>query len=51
MKSPTETLVNIPAGATIEVEGAVAKSGLINVRWNGEVFSVFYDDMTGRATD
>jgi hypothetical protein len=45
LRSPTETLVHIPTGASIELEGAVSKSGLVNIRWNGEVFSVFYDDV------
>ncbi|HTW67789.1 MAG TPA: hypothetical protein VME17_24405 [Bryobacteraceae bacterium] len=45
MKTPTETLVNIPAGATVEVHGTAAASGLVNVRWNNEFFSVFYDDL------
>lgn len=45
LKSPTETLIHIPAGASIEIEGTVSKSGLVNIRWNGEVFSVFYDDV------
>lgn len=45
LRSPTETLIQIPSGATIELDGAVSKSGLVNIRWNGEVFSVFYDDV------
>jgi hypothetical protein len=45
LRSPTETLIHIPAGARIEIEGAVSKSGLVNIRWNGDVFSVFYDDV------
>jgi hypothetical protein len=45
LKSPTETLIHIPSGASVELEGAVSKSGLVNIRWNGEVFSVFYDDV------
>jgi hypothetical protein len=45
LRSPTETLVSIPAGAIVELEGAVAKSGLVNVHWNDEVFSVFYEDI------
>jgi len=45
LRSPTETLIQIPVGATIELDGGVSKSGLVNIRWNGEVFSVFYDDV------
>jgi hypothetical protein len=37
--------VSIPVGAIVELEGAVAKSGLVNVHWNDEVFSVFYEDI------
>ena len=46
LRSPTEALVSIPAGAIVELEGTVAKSGLVNVIWNGEVFSVFFDDIS-----
>jgi hypothetical protein len=49
LRSPTESLVSIPAGETVELEGAVAGSGLVNVLWNGEVFSVFYDDLCANA--
>lgn len=45
LKTPTETLVNIPAGAVVELEAADAKSGLVNVVWKGEVFSAFYEDL------
>jgi hypothetical protein len=45
LRSPTETLIQIPTGATIELDGAVSRSGLVNIRWNGEIFSVFYDDV------
>ncbi|HTC33182.1 MAG TPA: hypothetical protein VK724_07410 [Bryobacteraceae bacterium] len=45
LRSPTGTLVSIPVGAIVELEGAVAKSGLVNVHWNDEVFSVFYEDI------
>ena len=44
LRSPTEILVEIPADAVVEFEGVVARSGLINVFWNGDVFSVFYED-------
>jgi hypothetical protein len=44
LRSPTEILVEIPAGAVIEVEGFVSRSGLINVFWNGDAFSVYHED-------
>lgn len=44
LRSPTDILVEIPADAVIELEGVVARSGLINVFWNGDVFSVFHED-------
>jgi hypothetical protein len=44
LRNPTEILVKIPADAVVELEGVVARSGLINVIWNGDVFSVFYED-------
>jgi hypothetical protein len=46
IKSPTDTLVRIPPDAVIELEGTVAPSGLINVVWDGQAFSVFYEDLT-----
>ena len=45
LRSPTGTLVEIPADAIIELEGAAAPSGLSNILWNGEAFSVFYEDL------
>jgi hypothetical protein len=44
LRSPTGILVEIPAEAVVECEGLVAKSGLINVLWNDDAFSVYYDD-------
>jgi hypothetical protein len=49
LRSPTELLVSIPAGAIVELEGSVSRSGLVNVFWNGEVFAVFHDDLAGNA--
>jgi hypothetical protein len=49
LRDPTGTLVEIPAGTILEAEGAVAQSGLINVLWNGEAFSVFYEDLTEKG--
>jgi hypothetical protein len=45
LKSPTDTLVKIPPHAVVELDGAVASSGLVNVVWDGHVFSVFYEDL------
>jgi hypothetical protein len=49
LRDPTGTLVQIPAEMIIEIEGGVADSGLINVLWNGEVFSVFNEDLQEKA--
>jgi hypothetical protein len=49
LPDPTGTLVEIPVDATIEVEGQAGRSGLINVLWNGEVFSVFNEDLQEKA--
>ena len=49
LRDPTGTLVQIPAGAVIEIEGGVADSGLVNVVWNGEVFSVFHEDLEEKS--
>lgn len=49
LRDPTGTLVQIPAEAILEAEGSVARSGLINVLWNGEAFSVFYEDLQEKA--
>lgn len=49
LRDPTGTLVEIPAGTIVDLEGAVAPSGLINVLWDGNAFSVFYDDLREKA--
>jgi hypothetical protein len=49
LRDPTGTLIQIPAEMIIEIEGSVAESGLINVVWNGEVFSVFHEDLQEKA--
>ena len=36
-------------GLVIEIEGVVSSSGLVNVLWNGEVFSVFNEDLQEKA--
>ncbi len=49
LPDPTAVLVEIPTDSIIESEGQVAHSGLINVLWNGEAFSVFYEDLREKA--
>jgi hypothetical protein len=49
LRDPTGTLVQIPAEVIVELEGGVEQSGLINVHWNGEVFSVFNEDLQEKA--
>lgn len=49
LRDPTGTLIEIPSQGIVEVEGTVAHSGLINVLWNGEAFSVFYEDLKEKA--
>jgi hypothetical protein len=53
LRNPTGTLVEIPAGVIVEIEGAAAPSGLCNILWNGDAFSVFYEDLkeNGRILD
>jgi hypothetical protein len=49
LPDPTGTLVEIPMDEIIEAEGQAARSGLINIIWNGEVFSVFNEDLQEKA--
>ena len=49
LPDPTGTLIEIPVDAIVEAEGPAARSGLISVVWNGEVFSVFYEDLQEKA--
>ena len=49
LRDPTPVLVEIPTDSIIESEGQVAGSGLINVIWNGDAFSVFYEDLQEKA--
>jgi hypothetical protein len=49
LRDPTTVLIEIPAESIIESEGQVAGSGLINVLWNGDAFSVFYEDLRENA--
>ena len=45
LRTPTETLLEIPAGACIELEGTAGPSGLCNILWQGSAFSVFFEDL------
>jgi hypothetical protein len=45
LRDPTGTLVEIPANAVVEPEGIAAPSGLINILWGGNAFSVLYEDL------
>jgi hypothetical protein len=45
LRNPTKTLVDIPAEAIVALEGVAAPSGLVNVIWEGNPFSVFYEDL------
>lgn len=49
LPDPTGTLVEIPVDAIIQVEGEAGRSGLINVHWKGEMYSVFYEDLQEKA--
>jgi len=49
LRDPTTVLVEIPADSIVESEGQVAGSGLINVLWRGDAFSVFYEDLREKA--
>jgi hypothetical protein len=49
LRDPTGTLIQIPAEVIVEIEGGVTQSGLINILWNGEVFSVFNEDLQEKA--
>ena len=49
LRDPTGTLIQIPPEVIVEIEGGVAESGLINILWNGEVFSVFNEDLLENA--
>ncbi len=50
LRDPTGTLVEIPVEVILEVEGGVATSGLVNVLWNSDAFSVFYEDLQEKAS-
>ena len=45
LRTPTGTLLEIPVGASVELEGTAGPSGLCNILWNGTPFSVFFEDL------
>jgi hypothetical protein len=49
LRDPTGMLIEIPADVVVEIEGILAKSGLITVLWNGGAFSVFFEDLQEKA--
>jgi len=49
LRDPTEELIEIPADSVIEPEGEAGSSGLINVLWNGQAFSVFCEDLQEKS--
>jgi hypothetical protein len=49
LRDPTETLVKIPADTVIELEGRRSSSGLITVLWDGDPYSVFFEDLEEKA--
>jgi hypothetical protein len=49
LRTPTATLVEIPAHVVVEQEGVVAPSGLVNILWRGQAFSVFFEDLKEKS--
>jgi hypothetical protein len=41
LRTPTGTLLEIPVGASVELEGTAGPSGLCNILWDGTAFSFF----------
>lgn len=50
LRDPTGTLIEIPIEVILEIEGGVARSGLVNVLWNGDAYSVFHEDLEEKAS-
>ena len=50
LRDPTNELIEIPAQSVIEIEGRASPSGLINVLWNGEAFSVLDEDLRSKGS-
>ena len=45
LRTPTGTLLEIPVDVIVELEGGASTAGLSTILWNGEAFSVFYEDL------
>lgn len=45
LRTPTGTLLEIPVNVIVELEGGASTAGLSTVLWNGNAFSVFYEDL------
>jgi len=45
LRSPTETLIKIPADTMVEIEGVLSPSGLVTIVWEGDAYSVLYEDL------
>lgn len=45
LRTPTGTLLEIPVNVIVELESAASAAGLSTILWNGEAFSVFYEDL------
>ena len=50
LRDPTGILIMIPADVTIELESAATPaSGLVDVLWNDQAYSVFFGDLQEKA--
>jgi hypothetical protein len=50
LRDPTGILIMIPADVTIELESAAPPaSGLVDVLWNDQAYSVFFEDLQEKA--
>lgn len=45
LRTPTGILLEIPVNVIVELESGVSTAGLSTILWEGEAFSVFYDDL------
>jgi len=45
LRTPTGTLLEIPANAIVELERGASTAGLSTILWNSDPFSVFYEDL------
>ncbi len=50
LRDPTGILIMIPVDVTIELESAAPPaSGLVDVLWNDQAYSVFFEDLQEKA--